>query len=134
MACRTRPDGPVRTVRATSSEDVEFARYEEHARAALVAGVKDAFGGAGTVALTNLLELGTSVLILWLGGGMTMERPDPRLTIGALITFQLYFNAVTSSYTALSNCVTSLVRAAGSASARRAVGPHHGRGVPRRVG
>ncbi len=108
--------GNVRTVRATSSEDVEFARYEEHARAALVAGVKDAFGGAGTVALTNLLELGTSVLILWLGGGMTMERPDPRLTIGALITFQLYFNAVTSSYTALSNCVTSLVRAAGSAS------------------
>jgi ABC-type bacteriocin/lantibiotic exporter with double-glycine peptidase domain len=42
-------------------------------------------------------------------GGMTMERPSPRLTIGALITFQLYFNSVTSSYTALSNCLTSLV-------------------------
>ena len=38
-----------------------------------------------------------------------MERPSPRLTIGALITFQLYFNSVTSSYTALSNCLTSLV-------------------------
>jgi hypothetical protein len=31
-----------------------------------------AWGGALTVALTSLLELGTSVLILWLGGGMTM--------------------------------------------------------------
>lgn len=108
--------GNIRTVRAVSTEEVEFARYEEHARAALRAGVKDAFGGALTVALTNLLELGTSVLILWLGGGMTMERPDPRLTIGSLITFQLYFNSVTSSYTALSSCLTSLVRAAGSAS------------------
>ena len=108
--------GNIRTVRAVSTEDVEFRRYEEHARAALNAGIKDAFGGALTVALTNLLELGTSVLILWLGGGMTMERPNPRLSIGSLITFQLYFNSVTSSYTALSNCLTSLVRAAGSAS------------------
>ena len=108
--------GNIRTVRAVSTEDVEFKRYEEHARAALNAGIKDAFGGALTVALTNLLELGTAVLILWLGGGMTMERPNPRLTIGSLITFQLYFNSVTSSYTALSNCLTTLVRAAGSAS------------------
>ena len=108
--------GNVRTVRATSSEETEIARYEEHAGAALRAGVKDAFGGALTVMLTNLLELGTSVLILWLGGGMAMERPSPRLTIGALITFQLYFNSVTSAYTALTNCLTSLVRAAGSAS------------------
>mmetsp|Transcript_19604 Transcript_19604/g.49066 ORF Transcript_19604/g.49066 Transcript_19604/m.49066 type:complete len:735 (+) Transcript_19604:347-2551(+) len=108
--------GNIRTVRAVSTEDVEFRRYDEHAKAALRAGVKDAFGGALTVALTNLLELGTSVLILWLGGGMTMERPNPRLTIGSLITFQLYFNSVTSSYTALSSCLTSLVRAAGSAS------------------
>ena len=108
--------GNIRTVRATSSEAIELARYEEHAGAALRAGVKDAFGGALTVMLTNLLELGTSVLILWLGGGMAMERPEPRLTIGALITFQLYFNAVTSAYTALTNCLTSLVRAAGSAS------------------
>ena len=108
--------GNIRTVRAVSTEEIEFARYEELARAALRAGVKDAFGGAFTVALTNLLELGTSVLILWLGGGMTMERPNPRLTIGSLITFQLYFNNVTSSYTALTNCLTSLVRAAGSAS------------------
>ena len=108
--------GNVRTVRATSSEETELARYEEHAGAALRAGVKDAFGGALTVMLTNLLELGTSVLILWLGGGMAMEEPSPRLTIGALITFQLYFNAVTSAYTALTNCLTSLVRAAGSAS------------------
>jgi ATP-binding cassette subfamily B protein len=108
--------GNIRTVRAVSTEDVEFDRYDQHAQAALRAGVKDAFGGALTVALTNLLELGTSVLILWLGGGMTMERPAPRLTVGALITFQLYFNNVTSSYTALTNCLTSLVRAAGSAS------------------
>lgn len=108
--------GNIRTVRATSSEKDELRRYEEHARAALTAGVKDAFGGALTVMLTNLLELGTSVLILWLGGGMAMEKPTPRLTIGSLITFQLYFNSVTSSYTALTNCLTSLVRAAGSAS------------------
>jgi len=108
--------GNIRTVRATSSEKDELRQYEEHARAALTAGVKDAFGGALTVMLTNLLELGTSVLILWLGGGMAMEKPTPRLTIGSLITFQLYFNSVTSSYTALTNCLTSLVRAAGSAS------------------
>ena len=111
--------GNIRTVRATSSEKEELNRYEEHARAALRAGVKDAFGGALTVMLTNILELGTSVLILWLGGGMTMKRGadgEKLLTIGSLITFQLYFNSVTSSYTALTNCLTSLVRAAGSAS------------------
>jgi hypothetical protein len=40
----------------------------------------------------------------------TVEEPNPRLTIGSLITFQLYFNSVTSSYTALSSCLTSLGR------------------------
>ena len=52
--------GNIRTVRAVSTEDVEFQRYNDHAEAALRAGVKDAWGGALTVALTSLLELGTS--------------------------------------------------------------------------
>ena len=42
--------GNIRTVRASSTEHMEFAKYDEHARAALRAGVKDAFGGAFTVA------------------------------------------------------------------------------------
>ena len=36
--------GNIRTVRAVSTEEVEFQRYNDHAEAALRAGVKDAWG------------------------------------------------------------------------------------------
>jgi ABC-type bacteriocin/lantibiotic exporter with double-glycine peptidase domain len=50
---------------------------------------KDATASAVTYALTNYLELSLSILILWYGGNVVMNEPDV-LSIGNLITFQLY--------------------------------------------
>jgi hypothetical protein len=85
----------IRTVRVMSTEDEECGKYEERTRRALACGIRDACGGALALALTNYLNLFTSVLILGFGGSMALEnhaagRLDG-LTAGRLVTFQLYW-------------------------------------------
>jgi hypothetical protein len=46
-------------------ESTELERYMQATRDALNHGMKDAFGYAGTAALSNYLDLGAGVLILW---------------------------------------------------------------------
>jgi hypothetical protein len=84
------------------------------------AGVQDAYASAGTFAITNYMDLGSGVLILWsvavrlitcstsprcsllsapcaprrYGGIQTMDQNG--LSVGDLITFQLYWNMLSS--------------------------------------
>jgi hypothetical protein len=48
----------IRTVRAFSTEFLEIRRYNAAIAEALRNGIRDAWGGAGTYALTNYLDLG----------------------------------------------------------------------------
>lgn len=77
-------------MRAFGTEAYEEKSYKVATREALRKGVKDAYAGAGAYALTNYIDLGISVLLLWYGGAVVMAE-DGRLTIGNLITFQLYW-------------------------------------------
>jgi ABC-type multidrug transport system fused ATPase/permease subunit len=104
----------VRTVKAFSTEQYEMARYNEATSVALQKGIKDAVAGAGAYTINNYLDLSASVLILFYGGHLAMEH-DERLTAGKLISYQLYWNLINSSYQQLVNIVTSFTRAAGAA-------------------
>jgi ABC-type multidrug transport system fused ATPase/permease subunit len=70
--------------------------------------VLDATAAAGTYALTNYFDLGTSVLLLWYGGQLVLDNQD--LSPGQLIKFQvrvmIVFGDVVLSIEILSNdCV-----------------------------
>lgn len=59
--------------------------------------MKDAFGYAGTAALSNYMDLGAGVLILWVGGLLALSKPGSTgnpagITIGRLVAFQLFWN------------------------------------------
>lgn len=105
----------VRTVRAFGTEEKEMQKYNESMSQALKKGIKDAFASAGTYALTNYLDLGTSVLLLWYGGTVAMDPDQSSLTAGKLVTFQLYWNMINSSYNSLVGVLNSFTRAAGAA-------------------
>eukprot|EP00898_Chlorokybus_atmophyticus_P005089 jgi/Chlat1/5581/Chrsp369S00851 len=104
--------GNIRTVRAFSTEPEEIKKFEQKTLDALKTGIKDALGYSGAVAINNWLDLGASVIILWYGGMLVM---DGRLTIGRLITFQLYWGMIQNSYQSFMSVLTSLTRAAGAA-------------------
>jgi ATP-binding cassette subfamily B protein len=110
----TQAIGNIRTVRAFSAEPAEIARYDDAMDVALSKGIRDAVVGAGTFALTNYLDLGTGVLVLWYGGTVVMA-PDSTIEVGNLITFQLYWNMINSSYQALQGVLSSFTQAAGAA-------------------
>eukprot|EP01090_Pellita_catalonica_P010235 TRINITY_DN2169_c0_g2_i2.p1 TRINITY_DN2169_c0_g2~~TRINITY_DN2169_c0_g2_i2.p1 ORF type:complete len:607 (-),score=91.41 TRINITY_DN2169_c0_g2_i2:35-1597(-) len=129
----------IRTVRAFSQEDKELAKYKSATSEALRKAIKDAIVGAGTFALTNYLDLAVGVLLLFYGGSVAMEE-DSDLSVGALITFQLYWNMINSSYTSLTNVLTSFTRAGGAAQrvislmdSRPDIDPHAGHKVTRQT-
>ena len=101
-------------MKAFTTEQFEQRKYNEANDSALSKGIQDAFGGAGMYAINSYLELVASVLILWYGGLMAMEDKQ-QMTPGRLITYQLYWNMLNSSYKSLLDIVTQFTRAAGAA-------------------
>ena len=104
----------VRTVRAFSTEMCEVGKYHQATAEALRMGIKDAVAGAGTYAFTNYVDLFATVLVLWYGGHVVMGH-DRHLTVGNLITFQLYWNMLNTAYKGLNDIINSFTRAAGAA-------------------
>jgi len=131
----TQAIGNIRTVRAFGMEPHEEEQYQHATGEALDRGIRDAWAGAGTFALTNYIDLGISVLLLWYGGTVVMVRynsrimviditplnlfspqaNDHRLTIGSLITFQLYWGMINNAYNGLSDILSQFTRAGGAA-------------------
>ena len=165
--------GNIRTVKAFCMESTELERYMQATRDALNHGMKDAFGYAGTAALSNYLDLGAGVLILWvrlrlrlrlcqslalrsplissrstvstiltltnllsflpylrvyvriltptqIGGLLALNEPGSEgnpagITIGRLVSFQLFWNIMNNSYQALQSVFTQFTRAAAAA-------------------
>ena len=104
----------VRTVRAVSTEAYEIDRYEATLAEALKKGVRDAIFGAFSACFNNYLDLGAGVLILGYGGSIAMQ-PDGSISVGSLITYQLYWNMLNNSLQSLNNVLSSFTRAAGAA-------------------
>jgi ATP-binding cassette subfamily B protein len=99
-------------VKAFGTESSEISAYTLANREALRAGVKDAWGNGFTSALTSYLDLGTGVLILFYGGLLVM---DNQMSVGELVTFQLFWNMMNNAYQNLQNLVTSFTRSAAGA-------------------
>jgi len=104
----------IRTVRAFSQEPNEDKKYHQSIGEALRKGILDSWAGAGTFALTSYMDQAVGVLLLCYGGSVVLDDPD-MLSIGKLITFQLYWNMINSSYQSLTGVVSSFTRAGGAA-------------------
>jgi len=115
--------GHIRTVKGFSTEPREIGNYSAAGEQALRAGIKDAWGNGLMTALTGYLDLGTGVLILWYGGYLVLQNEkdgsntthNNQLTVGKLVTFQLYWNMMNTAYQSLQNLITSFTRAAAGA-------------------
>jgi len=102
----------IRTVKAFGCEDVVLQKYSETNKMALDCGIKDAWGNGLTSALTGYLDLGTGILILYFGG-LLVYRGE--MSVGDLVTYQLFWNMMNNAYQSLQGLVTSFTRSAAGA-------------------
>jgi ATP-binding cassette subfamily B protein len=102
----------IRTVKAFGCEDVVIQKYSDTNKLALHCGIKDAWGNGVTSALTNYLDLGAGVLILYYGG-LLVYRGE--MSVGDLVTYQLFWNMMNNAYQGLQGLITSFTRSAAGA-------------------
>ncbi|KAL3913468.1 MAG: hypothetical protein SGILL_006479, partial [Bacillariaceae sp.] len=102
----------IRTVKAFGCEDNVVSKYTETNRMALHCGIKDAWGNGVTSALTSYLDLGSGVLILYFGGLLVFRG---QMSVGDLVTYQLFWNMMNGAYQGLQGLITSFTRAAAGA-------------------
>lgn len=108
----------IRTIRVFGREDAMLSQYSHAADERLKIGLKDAWAGGGSAALTQYMELALQALVLAYGGLAILSTPAEgpvELTIGNLITFQLYWNMLSGAYSGISDQLNSFVKAAGAA-------------------
>jgi len=103
----------IRTVKAFGCEEKIMTKYSDANREALHRGVKDAWGNGVTSALTSYLDLGAGVLILYFGG-LLVYRGE--MSVGELVTFQLFWNMMNDAYQNIQGLVTSFTRSAAGVS------------------
>ena len=128
----------IRTVRGFSTEEHEAFKYSDSINTALGHGVRNAYVGASVTAFSTYLNLGTAVLILWYGGQLVCDEKGRVMSIGSLITFQLYWNMMNNAFIALGNVFNDLIRSSSAAErvfslidARPDVNPDDGEEVTR---
>merc|ERR1719265_2655269 len=105
----------IRTVRGFSTEQHETEKYDFSINTALSHGKKNAYVSGSVNAFSSYLTSGTAVLILWYGGILVCDSKGKEMTIGSLITFQLYWNMMNTSFVALSNVFNTFIRAQSAA-------------------
>eukprot|EP00439_Symbiodinium_sp_Y106_P075155 s20_g14.t2 len=105
----------IRTVRSFGADSLEVAAFRGHMDQALHGGMKDAYASAGVSAITQYLDFAATILILWYGGFAVLGSGQHGLSIGHLITFNLYWNMLNTSITSLNGMLNTLVKAASAA-------------------
>lgn len=105
----------IRTVRGFSTERDESDKYDDAIATALKHAVKNAYVQGSVTAFTTYLNLGTAVLILWYGGSLVLDSGGTLMSIGKLITFQLYWNMMNSAFIQLGNVFNDLIRSSSAA-------------------
>lgn len=128
----------IRTVRGFSTEQFETEKYGDAIGTALQHGKKGAYAGASVSIFSSYTNLVTSVLVLWYGGILVCDSHGEAMTVGNLITFQLYWNMMNTAFISLSNVFNDLIRASSAAErvfsimdARPDVDPDEGHPVDR---
>lgn len=128
----------IRTVRAFSTEQDELNKFGDSIMTALEHGKRNAYVGASVSAFSSYLNLGTAVLILWYGGSLVCDSMGASMSIGSLITFQLYWNMMNGAFISLGNVFNDLIRSSSAAErvislidARPEVDPDEGAVVQR---
>ena len=76
--------------------------------------MRDALAQMLTNVLSNTVDMGITVLLLLYGGLAVLHHEH--LTIGDLITFQLYWSQINSSYRSVTQTFAQFTRAGGAAS------------------
>jgi len=110
--------GNIQTIKTFSTEKLETRNYASHNSYALKKSLQDALGSAGTNMVTSFIQLGATFVLLFYGGTVVLDQkdePNPTLSVGNLITFQLYWNMLTNGITSLSDDVGSVTQSAGAA-------------------
>eukprot|EP00928_Gymnodinium_smaydae_P065276 TRINITY_DN48442_c0_g1_i1.p1 TRINITY_DN48442_c0_g1~~TRINITY_DN48442_c0_g1_i1.p1 ORF type:complete len:628 (+),score=108.78 TRINITY_DN48442_c0_g1_i1:179-2062(+) len=109
----------IRTVRSFGATEVELSQFRQHINTALGYATKDAYASAGVSAATKYLNFAATVLILWYGGLTVLHTTSatgmPDLTIGQLITFNLYWDMMSNSIQGINGVLNMLIRAASAA-------------------
>ena len=104
----------IRTVRAFAQELAEVDKHEKSTNEALRLGIRDALARMVTDILSNTVDQSISVLLLLYGGWAVLQNDG--LTIGDLITFQLYWSQINGAYRSLTSLFSQFTRAGGAAS------------------
>jgi len=128
----------IRTVRGFGTEAVETAKYTDNIDTALSHGKRNAYVGASVSAFSTYLNLGTAVLILWYGGTQVCDSMGKDMSVGKLVTYQLYWNMMNNAFISLGNVFNDLIRSSSAAErvislidARPEVDPDEGAAVQR---
>jgi ABC-type multidrug transport system fused ATPase/permease subunit len=104
----------IRTVQSFGTEPVEARKFATAMSETVPIARINAIFSAGVVFVNSSLDLFVWALTLGFGGFIVLNHPD-QLTIGQLITFQLYINMLNSAYRTLSDSVNILTKASGAA-------------------
>eukprot|EP00929_Paragymnodinium_shiwhaense_P000294 TRINITY_DN100532_c0_g1_i1.p1 TRINITY_DN100532_c0_g1~~TRINITY_DN100532_c0_g1_i1.p1 ORF type:complete len:957 (-),score=257.01 TRINITY_DN100532_c0_g1_i1:149-3019(-) len=105
----------IRTVRGFSTEEYETDKYDDSIGTALQHGKKNAYVAGSVNAFSTYMNLGTATLILWYGGELVCDSKGEVMSIGKLITFQLYWNMMNTAFISLGNVFNDLIRASAAA-------------------
>jgi len=115
-ACATESLKNIRTVRSFGADRVELQAYQSYLDTAWLNMRKDAFASAGVSAISGYVNFAAGILVYWYGGNSVLSSDEPgHLTIGNLITFNMYWNMLNTSIQAVNSMLNTLVVAASSA-------------------
>jgi len=107
--------GNIRTVRGFSTEQHEADKYDDAIMTALGHAKKYAYVAGSVTMFSQYMNLGTSVLILWYGGTLVCDSRGTDMTVGRLMTFQLYWNMMNTAFISLGNVFNDLIRSSSAA-------------------
>eukprot|EP00927_Polykrikos_kofoidii_P031796 TRINITY_DN2725_c0_g4_i1.p1 TRINITY_DN2725_c0_g4~~TRINITY_DN2725_c0_g4_i1.p1 ORF type:complete len:963 (+),score=130.85 TRINITY_DN2725_c0_g4_i1:104-2992(+) len=105
----------IRTVRAFGADEVEIGVVDGYFAQAWANMRKDAFASASVSAITDYVNFSASVMVYWYGGEAVLGHTDDQLSIGTLVTFNLYWNMLRNSITSLNGMLNSLIVATSAA-------------------
>ncbi|CUI15176.1 ABC transporter, putative, partial [Bodo saltans] len=126
----------IRTVKAFSTEAFELDQFSKTMGVALAQTTRDAVANAGSIFASSTLDLGQAIIILAFGGLMAISTPED-LSVGQLVTFQLYVNMMNGAYQSLNGVLNEFTKSAGAAErvltmldAKSSIDPRVGEVIP----
>lgn len=89
----------VRTVRAFGALDIELGKYQEHAEKSMNIGLRSAWGMGFSTLLSDAVQQGASLIILYYGGGLALGHNG--FDVGSIITFSYLWNTLSNAFQGL---------------------------------